>query len=686
MPEKPLIGNRELSWLKFNARVIAEARNASNPPLERAKFLAIASMNLDEFFMVRVGKLERKADAGSAKRDPSGMTVTEQLEEIRKTVRRQVKDLHEAYDEELLPLLRGEGILLLGPDQLNGDQRLWLSSFFDARIMPVLTPRAINPSHPFPLLSARRLYLGTLLQSEKGGSPQMSIVPVPGVLDRVVFLPMGEGKARGLLLEDVVTLFLGRLFPHMESLCSLPFRITRNADFAVMADRTETIVDEMSKNIGKRSYGKIVRLEAPEKSNRQLLRRITDALEVKSSLLQECRGPMDLGFLLRQIHALTGFDALKYAPFEPRVDQRLAQRESVFRTLRGGDLFFYHPYDSFEPVLRFVREAAEDPHVLAIKQTLYRISNRSPLIPLLAAAAQNGKQVTVLIEVRARFDEESNINWSKSLEKAGCHVLYGVPKWKTHSKITLVVRRETDGLRRYVHIGTGNYNDSTARNYTDMGIMTCDREIGEDAGAFFNIITGYSHTFPMSQLIASPYTMRNRFLGMIRREQDNAMAGLPAGITVKVNSLSDPQIISALYAAAGAGVAVKLLVRGICCIRPDDAGRIVVQSIVGRFLEHTRAFVFRNAGSQEVYLSSADWMPRNLDKRIELATPVKDPQIASRIAQTLDLELSDSQKAWRLNAQGDYVRRKPGAEAVNSQEVLLSSGGRPVDRRSAPPL
>ena len=663
--------NRELSWLRFNGRVLAEAANTENPPMERARFLSIVSSNLDEFFMVRVGKLERKMDTGRTEPDPAGLTPEAQLRAIRKAVRQQVAAQYDEWNRRLRPALRQGGFTLLGPGLMTQAQKNWLSAYYDAQIMPVLTPRLIAGNQPFPLLAARRLYIAVLLQSDKGGPPQLSLVPIPSQLKRVVMLPMGDGIARSNLLEDVVAIFLGRLFPHVSSLAHTVLRLTRNTDFVVDPDSADSLIVEMQKNIKRRSYGKIVRLELPRNCPNQLRIRLMTALEADRRILVTVDGPLDLTFLMKHVASLPGFDAQRYAPFIPFTDERLSVKESIFRTIRGGDLFFHHPYDSFDPILRFVREAADDRNVLAIKQTLYRISSRSPLIPALMRAAHKGKQVTVLIEVRARFDEESNINWCRSLEKAGCHVIYGVPKWKTHSKITLVLRQEADGLRQYVHLGTGNYNDSTAKQYTDMGILTCDRGIGEDAGAFFNIVTGQQYVYPLRELIVSPYAMRRELILRVRREADAARQGMPSAVVIKVNSLSDPEMIREVQEAALAGVPVTMLVRGICCARIPSNDNLRVYSIVGRFLEHPRVFLFHNGGDRQVFLSSADWMPRNLNKRIELMNPVKDPLIAQRIARILALELSDNRKRWQLTRSDAYQRVDTAGELINAQEVLI---------------
>ena len=683
MQYKALFYNRELSWLHFNARVLSEGMNKDNPLLERAKFLSIVSSNLDEFFMVRVGKLERKIDAGIKRPDPAGLIPAVQLKLIRKAVHSQVKRQYHTLNHDMLPALRREGLWLLSPEELSREQRIWLQQYFSSEVLPILTPRTINLQQPFPILTAKAIYIAVLLQSDKGGLPQLALVPVPRALKRVVTLPMGEGISRGILLEEVIMMFLPALFIHQTPLAQMPLRITRNTDFLINLDDMDNLLAEMSKNVKRRSYGKIVRLEVPARANKKLLDMLQKHLEVPESATIRVDGPLDLRFFMRQLCSLPGFDALRYTPYTPRVHPRLLAKESIFRTTRGGDLFFHHPYDSFDPVVRLVSEAAADPNVLAIKQTLYRVSSHSPLIDALARAAQNGKQVTVLIEVRARFDEEHNIAWSKALEKAGCHVLYGVPRWKTHSKVTLVVRREPDGLRYYVHVGTGNYNDVTAKIYTDMGIMTCDRQMGEDAGAFFNLITGYNYTYPMRELIASPYSLRQEILMRVRREEANARRGLPSGIMMKMNSFCDPEMITAILTAADAGVKVRMMIRGICTLRYREHENLEIYSTVGRFLEHPRVYVFENAGDQEVFLSSADMMPRNLNKRVELTAPVKDKKIASQIIDILELGFMDNRKAWRLVEGNHYERVSRREPAINAQEELILSPNPLLDRKIA---
>jgi len=676
--------NRELSWLNFNERILNEALNPDNPPLECARFLSIVSSNLDEFFMVRVGKLERKKDMGRQTPDPAGYTPKEQLALIYKKVRAHVERQYRVLNNHILPDLASHGLHLLKPAALSQRQATWLAQYYQTQVLPVLSPRTLNPRHPFPILSAKQLYIAVHLRDEKTTQASLAIVPVPRGLARVVILPMGQGRARGVLLEDVISHFLPDLFEGVAIQAQMPFRITRNTDFVINLDDMDNLLNEMSKNVQRRSYGKIVRLEIPRGSSKQLLRMLREGVSVTDEGILQVEGPLDLRFFMRQLCNLTGFDDLRYTPFAPRIDKRFMARESIFRTIRKGDLFLHHPYDSFDPVIRFLSEAATDPQVLAIKQTLYRVSNHSPMIDALARAAKNGKQVTVLIEVRARFDEEHNIAWSKALEKAGCHVLYGVPRWKTHSKVTLIIRREPEGLRHYTHFATGNYNDVTAKLYTDMGVFTCDKQLGEDAASFFNLILGYRYIYPMREMIASPYHLRENMLMRIRREETNAKEGRPAGITMKMNSLSDPQMMDALLSAAKAGVPVRLMVRGICCLRYKEHENLKIYSTVGRFLEHPRIYCFENLGEKEVFLSSADLMPRNLDKRIELTVPVKDPKIKAQIISILELGFLDNRKLWQLKRANQYERVIRDEPAINQQEELIRSPNPLLDRQFLP--
>lgn len=669
---KVQLTNRELSWLQFNSRVLEEASNPDNPPLERGKFLSICSSNLDEFFMVRVGSLARAVEAGESETDPAGMNAWEQLEAIYPAVQKQVNRQYELLQEEVLPALREAGIYFLKPDELIGEQQEWLSQYFDEQILPLLIPYAVNDQRPFPLLSAKCLHLSLLLPpAGRTGAHRMTLLPLPAGIPRVILFPNGQGKARGILLEDAVMMFAFRLLDHVQPVAALPFRITRNTDFAYIDDDADTLIVEMQKNLKRRKWGKILRLEIPAGADPRLLNRLKKYLDVTDESIFSVNGPLNPDYFLKQISSLPDFDELRFKPFSPRIDERLERNPDIFKVIRQGDILLNHPYDSFDPVVRFVCEAADDPNVLAIKQTLYRVSGNSPIVAALSRAAQQGKQVTALIEVRARFDEENNINWCKSLEKAGCHVFYGVPKLKTHSKITLVIRKEEESLKRYVHLATGNYNDVTAKLYTDFGLITCDETIGRDADIFFNMLTGDGETGAMEKLIAAPTQLRKSIKALIKRETENAKDGFPAAITAKMNSLVDPKIIKWLYKAADAGVEINLIVRGICCLKTDGHDHLHVRSIVGRFLEHSRVFVFENGGEKEVYLSSADWMPRNLDRRVELMFPVENSELKKRVIASLQDELRDNCKAWGMKKSGKYRRVKKDEPFFNSQESRI---------------
>jgi polyphosphate kinase len=663
--------NRELSWLRFNDRVLSEADNADNPLLERAKFIAIVSNNLDEFFMVRVGSLAYLIDSGDRHKDPAGLTPEAQMEAVIHYAHKQADRQYAVLHGKILPALAGEGIYHEKPEELDNAQKAWIESYFSEQVLPVLTPYAINRKRPFPLLAARCIYLGVILPSENMKEERFALIAIPGGIPRVVMLPMGRGHVRFILLEELVAYCASRVFGGIRPISCQAFRITRNSDFMYEDNNAATLIMEMRKNLRHRKLGKVVRLEITAGFNDELLRYLMRSMQMREREVFALDAPLQPDFFMKPVYDLPGYERLRYAPFSPRINERLLYHESIFRTIRKGDIFLHHPYDSFDPVVRFVRESADDPRVLAIKQTLYRISGKSPIVSALLHAAQQGKQVTVLIEVRARFDEENNISWCLALEKAGCNVIYGVPKLKVHSKITYVIRREESGLRQYLHLSTGNYNDVTAKIYTDMSILTCDEHLGRDAGAFFHRLTGYSHTQDMNELITAPDILRSFFKKMVLREIDNASRGLPAGITAKMNSLVDVQAIDLLYKAADAGVSINLCIRGMCCLKTDGYKNIRVRSVVGRFLEHARVYIFENNGNREVYLSSADLMPRNLDRRIELFFPVKDPVIASTIAGIVLLELHDTVKSWKLVNNGKYARVDPRDPPVNSQEILI---------------
>ena len=681
LADSDLYLNRELSWLEFNQRVLMEAANPDNPVFERMKFLSIVSSNLDEFFMIRVASLRDQCNAGYKKPDAAGFTPKRQIALITQRTQLMVAQQYQILRENVLPDLLRNGVRFLKHEQLSPELREWIRGYFEHEVYPVLTPMAVDSSRPFPLILNKSLNLGVLLASrdKDRDAPDFATVQVPSTLPRIVELPClrGEAEHAFILLEEIIAHSIGRLFDGRRVLCCHPYRITRNGDLSFDEEDAADLLFAIQKSLKKRKWGAVIRLEIAQDADNALVRFLRHALEASRDEVYRIDGPLNLDFLMKQVYSLPGFEHLKYKPFRAHIAHDLQPDEgSIFDTLRARDVFLHHPYDSFDPVVRFVQEAARDPKVMAIKQTLYRVSGNSPVVRALADAAEAGKQVTALLEIKARFDEENNIQWGKQLERAGCHVVYGLKGLKTHSKITLVVRREEEGIRRYVHLGTGNYNDVTARLYTDMAIMTSDERIGEDASAFFNMLTGYSDTPHLHQLICAPRMLRERLTELIDREARNAAEGRPASITAKMNSLLDPQIIRSLYAASCAGVKIRLLVRGICCLRPGIKGaseNIEVSSIVGRFLEHSRIFRFENGGQPEVYLSSADWMPRNLDRRVELMFPVNDPAIARQVEEILYASLDDNAKAWHMNSDGSYHRAEIGIGETrrNIQEALI---------------
>jgi polyphosphate kinase len=664
--------NRELSWLEFNHRVLEESVSPDNPPFEKLKFLSIVASNLDEFFMIRVASLWDLIDAGYSKPDAAGMSPRQQIAAITARVRVMVRRMYEVLHREILPGLQQADIRLADEKSLTPEQSRFLDEYFKTDIYPVLTPMAVDSTRPFPLILNRSLNLGVLFD-EGECPPSFGTVQVPSGLSRVVRLPAKDGVCL-ILLEQVIARHIAKLFSGRKILCCSAYRITRNADLSIDEEDAQDLLKEIEKLLKQRRWGAAVRLEIDHRADARLVRILEDALELEGGDAYSIHGPINLEFLMRHIYSLPDYEHLKYRTYFPRA-LVLAEGENMFDRIRRSDLMLYHPYDSFEPVVRFVRQAARDKDVLAIKQTLYRVSGQSPIIAALAEAADAGKQVTVLLELKARFDEENNIIWGRRLERAGAHVIYGMAGLKTHSKITLVVRAESRGIRRYVHLGTGNYNDVTANIYTDHGLFTANAAIGSDASDFFNMLTGFSELPKLDKLVSAPRDLRDRFLALIEREAQNARAGKRAEIFAKMNSLVDEGIISALYRASAAGVRIRLIVRGICCLRPGIAGvseHITVRSIVGRFLEHSRVFIFFNDGQQEAYLSSADWMPRNLDRRVELLFPVEQPQLAKQLKDLLKLQWRDSLKASELRPDGRYARvAKAGEPRIDAQEALM---------------
>ena len=685
--------NRELSWLKFDGRVLNEARDKSIPLLERLKFVSITSSNLDEFFMVRVASLKDMVHAGYRKKDIAGMTATEQLEAINEKTRALVELQYSTYNRSLLPLLRQNGIYIIDAyEKLTEEQQKYADRYFEENVYPVLTPMAVDASRPFPLIRNNTLYIAALIvkQTEKEKKAarrevEFATVQVPGVLPRLIPIPAEqEGETAFVLLEQVIEKNIDKLFLNYEVQCAYPYRIMRNADLTIDEDEAADLLKEIQKQLKMRQWGEVIRLEVEEGMDERLLRFLKEELKVAEEDIFEIQGPIDLTFLMK-MYGLEGYDNLRYKPYKPQLHPEIEPGANLFDLIRQGDILLHHPYQTFDPVVDFIRQAAKDPDVLAIKQTLYRVSGNSPIIASLAQAAENGKQVSVLVELKARFDEENNIVWAKKLEQAGCHVIYGLVGLKTHSKIALVVRREEDGIRRYVHLGTGNYNDSTAKLYTDCGIFTCHDGIGEDATAVFNMLSGYSEPLSWNELALAPIWLRGKFMRLIQREMKNARAGKPAYIWAKMNSLCDPGIIAALYEASAAGVKIQLVVRGICCLRvgiPGVSENIEVRSIVGNFLEHSRIFIFHNDGEEEVYMGSADWMPRNLDRRVEILFPVLDEKLKKDVKHILEVELSDNMKAHVLKSDGNYEKiDKRGKVLVNSQEQFCEEALAAVPRQ-----
>ena len=664
--------NRELSWLEFNGRVLGEARDKTIPLFERLKFLSITSSNLDEFFMVRVASLKDMVHAGYIKPDIAGMTASEQLEAIGQKTHEMVEMQYSTYNRSLIPALKQNGLrVVCSHEEMTKEEAEYADQYFQENVYPVLTPMAVDSSRPFPLVRNKSLNLAALLQKKSGEEDlEFAMVQVPSVLPRIVVLPSKEGKSV-ILLEQLIERNIGKLFLNYNVIATAPFRIMRNADLTIDEEEAVDLLEEIQKQLKRRQWGEVIRLEVEEKIDKRLLKILKRELSIHSGDIYEISGPLDLTFLMK-MYGLDGFDHLKTVKYTPQQVPALMNDDDIFTNIRKGDILLHHPYETFDPVVEFVKRAAKDPDVLAIKQTLYRVSGHSPIIAALAEAADNGKQVSVLVELKARFDEENNINWAKMLEKAGCHVIYGLVGLKTHSKITLVVRREEDGIRRYVHLGTGNYNDSTAKLYTDLGLMTCNPLIGEDATGVFNMLSGYSEPLYWNKLAVAPIWLRSKFLKMIRRETKHALEKKPAHIMAKMNSLCDKEIIAALYEASCAGVKIQLVVRGICCLKagiPGLSENIEVHSIVGNFLEHARIFYFENEGSCEVYMGSADWMPRNLDKRVEIMFPVEDENLKDQVIHVLETQLADNVKAHLLQPDGTYEKQdKRGKVLVNSQE------------------
>ena len=671
--------NRELSWLEFNHRVLEEARDQRHPLLERVKFLAIVSSNLDEFFMIRVAAIREQIIADYVEYSPDGLVPAQQMTAIHDRVSAMVKQMSDCFWKELHPQLSAAGIGLLRIDELNKEEKERLSDLFAKRIFPVLTPLAFDPGHPFPYISNLSLNLAVVVTS-KNGEERFARVKIPDVLPRLIEIPNGHSgieRFRFVWLEDLIASNLSLLFPGMSVKESYVFRVTRNADIEIQEDEAEDLISSIEESIRLRRFGSVVRVGVQETMPARIKNILIENLEVTKEDVYPIKQPLGLNHLMSLLKIPR--PELKDPPYAPAYQISEDGSEDMFGMIQRGDVLLHHPYDSFSPVVQFIKNAVSDPDVLAIKQTLYRIGKESPLVPLLIEAAENGKQVAVLVELKARFDEENNIGWAKQLEGAGVHVVYGLVGLKTHAKMALIVRKENDGLKRYVHLGTGNYNPVNARIYTDYSFFTCRESITNDATEVFNFLTGYSKKEEFAELAVAPITLRERITALIDREAENAKNGKPAQIILKMNSLTDQKIIEHLYAASSAGVSVDLIVRGVCCLRPgipNVSERIRVISIVGRYLEHSRVFWFLNNGASEVYLSSADLMGRNLDRRVELMFPIEDPALAAFVYQeSLKNAILDTVGSRILHADGTYTRQtvREGEQPFEGQAKLIQS-------------
>lgn len=670
----PRFINRELSWLEFNQRVLDEARDESVPLLERLKFLAISGSNLDEFFMVRVGGLHLLRQRGNVKPDPAGMTPDDQLSALNVRIRRMLDDQYACLSQRILPQLEQAGIRRLLPAALHERQRHYVEQFISNEICSVFTPIAIATRETLPLLSNHTLHMAIrLAPAPKTTEPRFAVIPFGVGSRRFITLP-AEGGYSFMLLEDAITMFIDRFFPGETIEECVPFRISRNADMSVRDDLAADLMVELEEILDARKDSACVRLEISEASSQATRSFLEWILEVRHEDVYASPGPLDLAAFM-QLTDLQGFETLKYEPWPPQPSPAIDMTASMFEVISQHDVLLCHPYESFEPVVRLLEEAANDPDVLAIKQTLYRTSRNSPIVEALRAAAERGKYVTAIVELKARFDEARNIEWARSLEQSGVQVIYGVKGLKTHAKVCVIVRREPQGIQRYVHFGTGNYNEVTARIYSDISYMTCAEELGADAVSFFNAVTGYSQPQRFRALEAAPIGMREKLLEMIEVETQRKQQGQKASIVAKMNSLVDPQIIDALYTASQAGVPIRLNIRGICCLRPGIEGlseNISVNSIVDRFLEHARIFYFHHGGDERVFIASADWMPRNLDRRVELMIPIEDPNSRRRLISILEAYFQDNTKARQLLPDGSYQLLQPKSKrkVIRSQELL----------------
>jgi polyphosphate kinase len=671
--QEDLLINRDLSWLEFNRRVLEEAKDPTVPLLERVKFLAIFSSNLDEFFMVRVAGLKRQASAGAG--DADGVAADAILRAISRRVHELTEEQHACFLDTVLPRLSAEGIHLVRLEEMTGEHEQYLEEFFQRTLYPIVTPLAIDSGHPFPYLTNRSLSLMVSLRA-KIASPlphtELSIVHIPGqVVPRFIQLPTRAGQCAFILLEHVLRHYLARFYHGFEILSTHAVRVTRDAEFGLLRRRDEDLLMTIEQGIRERRMGDAVRLQYDPDLPKERLTQLVEELELTQDDLYPGKGFTAFTDLM-QLYAAANIARLKDRPQTPLPVPCFERGPDIWNTIRSGDVMVFHPYQSFDAVTHFVEEAAKDHKVLAIKMTLYRVSANSPIAQALARAAEAGKEVSVLVELQARFDEEANITWARALEEVGAHVVYGLVGYKTHCKVCLVVRQEVDGIRRYCHLSTGNYNVRTSAVYSDLGLFTCRESFGADLTELFNLLTGYTRPQKFHHLALAPTGLREHFIGLIQQEAEQARAGKPARIIAKVNSLIDAAVIEQLYLASQAGVQIDLIVRGMCSLRPglqEISERIRVISIVDRYLEHARIFYFHNGGKPTFWLASADWMPRNFTRRIEIAFPVLDPQLQKKLMDILELQLADSAKAWRMQSDGGYIKNRPnGASALRFQE------------------
>ena len=674
---RDLFLNRDLSWLEFNRRVLEEATDQSVPLLERLKFLAITSTNLDEFFMVRVGGLQQLLNEGRNVFDPAGMTTREQLIEISRRTHELVAEQYACFLQDIEPKLVSAGIHSVAPEGIGPEYVEYLERLFDREIYPIITPRAVESPDDFTSLTGLGLELLVRLRPATASSrkPRFAIITVPKRLNRFITVPVQQQGYDYILLEDVISMFKEGLFPGEAVVECVPFRITRNADLIVREDLAGDLLSQMREVIDARKRSGCVRLEVAQNISKPSLSFLKHALEVSDEQIYHVSGPLDLSSY-REIAGRAGYENLKYEPWPPQASPQVAPGESMFEAIARRDVLLFHPYESFEPVVRLLEQAADDPDVLAIKQILYRTSGNSPIVAALARAAVNGKHVTVVVEVKARFDEARNIDWARALEQSGVQIIYGLRRLKVHAKICIIVRREATGIRRYVHFGTGNYNEVTARLYSDVSLMTCNEDFGSDATQFFNTITAYSQPIKYRRIEVAPLGLRAQLLALIESETQRSKQGQRGHIMAKLNSLVDADVIQALYTASQQGVKVQLNVRGICCLRPGVprlSENIEVVSIVDRFLEHSRILYFHHGGEPLVFISSADWMPRNLDRRVELLVPVQDAACQARLISILTTTFQDNTKARRLKTDGVYERLQPSsaAKSVRSQQAFF---------------